>query len=479
MTKDNDNDHRPRATSRRDFLRTAAGVAAAGAALPVAARADGAAAAPARADYDVIVLGGGFCGVTAARDCMHAGLRTLLVEARNRLGGRTFTAEFDGRPTDMGGTWVHWSQPHVWSEIRRYGLPLAETIGATAPKLIVRTLDGDIAKLDTAAKWDEICRYAAAYMGPSREIFPRPHNPFDSEVYRRYDRIDAYEPLTKIKGLPPVYRDLLDGFFATCGANYAREFAWIDMVRWYALPGHNFTDMNDAVVRYHFRDGTVSLINAIVADAGCEVRLGTPVAQVHQNGGRVLVQLEDGAELRSRVVISAIPLNVLKDVEWTPSLLPGKQQASIERHAGFCTKLHVVLDGELNVQCVAPSENPLNFLFTEHMHDGMTHMVGFGPSPDILDVNDSAQVQAAVRRMLPEAKLLKTFGYQWTADPFSQGTWCMLRPGQYSKYLRELKEHQGRVIFASADWADGWRGFIDGAIEQGIHAAREARRLLA
>jgi lysyl oxidase-like protein 2/3/4 len=55
----------------------------------------------------------------------------------------------------------------------------------------------------------------------------------------------------------------------------------------------------------------------------------------------------------------------------------------------------------------------------------------------------------------------------------------MLRPGQYSKYLRELKEHQGRVIFASADWADGWRGFIDGAIEQGIHAAREARRLLA
>lgn len=58
-------------------------------------------AQPAR-DYDVIVLGGGFCGLSAARGCRRAGLRTVILETRNRLGGRTFTADFNGRPTEIG-----------------------------------------------------------------------------------------------------------------------------------------------------------------------------------------------------------------------------------------------------------------------------------------------------------------------------------------------------------------------------------------
>src|SRR5438270_13703392 len=86
--------------SRRNFLRGAgAGVIAAGSvAASWAARAE-APATPALArtpgvDYDVIVVGGGFAGVTAARNARHSGNRVLLLEARNRLGGRTFTADF-------------------------------------------------------------------------------------------------------------------------------------------------------------------------------------------------------------------------------------------------------------------------------------------------------------------------------------------------------------------------------------------------
>ena len=84
----------------------------------------------ARAAPSVIVIGGGFCGVTAARELGQRGYDVTLLEARNRLGGRTFTAEFAGEATDMGGTWIHWQQPHVWSEMQRYGLKLKETPGA-------------------------------------------------------------------------------------------------------------------------------------------------------------------------------------------------------------------------------------------------------------------------------------------------------------------------------------------------------------
>ena len=464
------------ALTRRELLGAAGAGALAAGVLPLG---NAASAAPAseRSDYEIIILGGGFCGVTAARECVKAGLRTLILEARGRLGGRTFTAQFNGSLTELGGTWVHWSQPYVWAEIQRYGLGLAETPGATAQRMLVRRANGDVDELDAFAHADGLARAVADYMGPSREIFPRPHRPFDSDVYRKHDAVNGAERLARVAD--PVYRDALDGLFSTCAANVAREAAWIEFVRWYALSGHNYFDLNDAVARYRFRDGTVALIDAMVADGKPDVRLNTPIASVHQDGERVTVMTRAGEEFSARVVVSTLPLNVLRDVAWSPALGARKLAASAERHAGSSTKAHVLIEGEHNVACLAPSDSPLNWLFTEHAADGHTHLIGFGPSPDLLDVNDLAQVQAATRLLMPAAKVLKAFGYDWNADPFARGTWCVLRPGQYSKYLAALQAPAGRVIFASADWANGWRGFIDGAIEQGLGAARQVRALLA
>lgn len=58
-------------------------------------------------------------------------------------------------------------------------------------------------------------------------------------------------------------------------------------------------------------------------------------------------------------------------------------------------------------------------------------------------------------------------------DPYAKGVWACWGPNSASKYLQELQQHHGRIVFASADWADGWRGFVDGAIEQGQTAVRE------
>lgn len=63
-------------------------------------------------------------------------------------------------------------------------------------------------------------------------------------------------------------------------------------------------------------------------------------------------------------------------------------------------------------------------------------------------------------------------------DPYAKGVWACWGPNAASRYLPELQKQYGRVVFASADWADGWRGFVDGAIEQGHQAARDAVALL-
>jgi monoamine oxidase len=73
-------------------------------------------------EHDVIVVGGGFAGLTAARELRAAGRRVLLLEGRDRLGGRTHTSDFAGAEVELGGAYVHWFQPHVFAELTRYGI---------------------------------------------------------------------------------------------------------------------------------------------------------------------------------------------------------------------------------------------------------------------------------------------------------------------------------------------------------------------
>ena len=73
-------------------------------------------------DVDVVVIGAGFAGLTAARELARQGLTVRILEARDRIGGRTWLDWRLGRDLEIGGTWVHWTQPYIWAELKRYGL---------------------------------------------------------------------------------------------------------------------------------------------------------------------------------------------------------------------------------------------------------------------------------------------------------------------------------------------------------------------
>ena len=88
--------------------------------------------------HDVIVVGGGFAGVTAAREVALAGRRALLLEAKDRLGGRTWTADWHGQEIEYGGGWVHWHQPHTWSEMTRGGIGVELSDPEAATQLVGR-----------------------------------------------------------------------------------------------------------------------------------------------------------------------------------------------------------------------------------------------------------------------------------------------------------------------------------------------------
>ncbi|WP_343955587.1 FAD-dependent oxidoreductase, partial [Nonomuraea longicatena] len=121
-----------RGLPRRSVLK--AGLAITGAAVATSATAAVAEAAqdPAlRRHFDVIVVGAGMAGVTATRELRAKGKRVLLLEARDRVGGRTWTDTWRGHMIERGGTWVDRLQPHVWRELNRYRLPIMADQGVT------------------------------------------------------------------------------------------------------------------------------------------------------------------------------------------------------------------------------------------------------------------------------------------------------------------------------------------------------------
>ena len=122
---------------------------------------------------DVVIIGGGFAGVTAARELTMRGRTAVLVEARDRLGGRTHTAPHDGHDMELGGTWVHPVQPNVWAEITRYGLELEELPVPGGTQAVLS--EGKIVELD-ANGLEQFLASLAQCCAPGATLFPAPYS---------------------------------------------------------------------------------------------------------------------------------------------------------------------------------------------------------------------------------------------------------------------------------------------------------------
>ncbi len=105
--------------------------------------------------------------------------------------------------------------------------------------------------------------------------------------------------------------------------------------------------------------------------------------------------------------------------------------------------------------------------------DGKSVVIGFG-SEDALDMTDLKFMQAELGKLIPGVRIERLYTHDWNKDPYAKGGWLWSRPGQTTHCLADLQDVKAPIFFASADWARGWRGFIDGAIEDGARNARAA-----
>ncbi len=214
------------------------------------------------------------------------------------------------------------------------------------------------------------------------------------------------------------------------------------------------------------------------ADGAFATHLDSPVASVEQTATSAAVRLRDGSQLEARIVVVAVPLNVLATISFSPPLSDAKRPAIEAGQASHGVKIWVRARGEVGRLVLGAPGGPVTYMQPEYRVGDDTLLVGFGPNAGALDVTDHAAVVAAVRSLLPEADVTSSHGHDWDADEFARGTWSMYHPGQLTGALPALQEPEGRVILAGSDVATGWNGFIDGAIESGFAAARTVRQVL-
>lgn len=483
-------DEQPTGVSRRSFIRNAGVVSAAGAVAVLGANATLAAmqdtARPLRAkdcDYDVIVIGGGFAGVTAARDSRKQGYRTLLLEARNRLGGRTFSSQFAGHHIELGGTWIHWTQPFVWSEVQRYGLQLKETPEPFVEdkQVIYVQHEGKRVELK-GADLVTVAEAVQAYFAEGRRVWERPYDAAHTwGAISAADAMSAAERYDALK-LTPLQRTIVDAYVGGAAHTSSDKASYVEALRWWSLPGWDLPLFIDSLGHYTFKDGTISLINAMLEEGKPEVRLSTPVTHVEDKGDRVLITTQQGEILSAGAVIVAVPMNVLPRIGFSPALDPVLVEAARERHSGSGVKVFIKTRGKLPVDGkmlgIADSHQPLSLLVTYAKAEDHTIFVGFGSDPDKLDIQDRDAVQKVVEGFFPGMQVDECYGYEWTLDPFSLGTYCSYKPKWFGKYYAHFQQDRGRVLFGQGDHGEGWRGFIDGAIAAGGKAALRAHKLL-
>lgn len=425
--------------------------------------------------HHVIVVGAGFAGLAAARELRLRGHEVVIVEARDRIGGRTWTDVRFGLPLELGGTWVHWLQPHVWAELSRYGLGVTRSPNFTAASWVV----GDRRHEGTPDDLGAVLAVGnASLLSETRTVFEYPYEPLRHPRGRELDHYSVAARIDELD-LDPETRDVLRAFWtlnfnapiATAGLTQA--------MRWCAAASGDWALMWEACGTYKVEGGTQALANAMLRDAGADLRLSSPVRSIAQDGLGVRVHADDET-FEGECAIVTVPLNVLGSLSFDPPLADGKRMAAAQGQASRGTKIWARLKGRHDDFVAMGREHwPLTFVQKEYDLDDSTVVVAFGPDADELDVSNAGAVAEAIRRLVPTAEVIDIAAHDWVGDEYARETWPMLRPGQLHGAHAALRSPEGRVVLAGSDYATGWGGFIDGAIESGLDAARWATALIS
>lgn len=409
--------------------------------------------------HEIIVIGAGLAGVVAARDLSRAGHEVIVVEARDRVGGRTWSVPFNaaGCVVDLGAEWVA-PEHHttVVSELRTYKLGLEEPpVSPTPPESAVAT------PLDSIRGLLDRCNNAATSIDVTTPDWYRDGTPFDCSVTQFLRELNIKTDSAKA---------FLAHSFALQGG-HPDDYSMLNLIHEFAAFGG--TEQAFSAAEYRVAGGAQSLAVAVASEFSSSVWLDWEVSHIAHNEAGVAVEGPRG-NLTAELVITAVPVNVLSDFKLDIPLPSSAKSVITSGHAGRAAKgwAAAVLP-----QAVESMGWPHAVEVYSRSGSHLDAVCAFGVAiPDHSAALERAWSVFSQRH--PGVALSGTFlSHDWVQDPFAKGTWLSMAPGQ-ARGLHELANMPPPCLFAGGDVSRGWYGWMEGAVTSGRDAALRAHAYL-
>ncbi|KVL85603.1 amine oxidase [Burkholderia stagnalis] len=489
-TRKPDRKRTPETQGRRQVLRLAAMGAVSLAAGEVSLAAGDTAALASRGVLDVVIIGAGLAGLTAARDLNRAGCDSFVVlEARNRVGGRTFNHELGhGVVSEAGGQWIGPGQTAIADLARELGVDTFPTY--YAGKSVILAGDARVAQDlhggtggdgAIAAKLDELARGV-----PSGA-------PWNAQRAAELDKLTYGEWLAK-QGVK--YED---GYFIALAAQLSLGGAPAQLGLLHYLSvinsaGCNYDQLESikgGAQETRFVGGSQVLSTRMAGEFGGKIRLSCPVRRISGWDRDVVEVQTDQGVVRARRVIVALNPALCNQIVFDPPLPEGRSQLQKRwpANAPMRKTVHVYerpfwrADGYCGQ--IFQVGGPVFLAYDNSPPDGSVGVLSAFVAPGALP----SEPNAAERTL--SAIYAKAFGdkalrptqfhdFDWgRVDPWTLQCIHPIPPGFWTKWGKFLQPEVGRLIWSGTETADIWAGSMDGAVRSGHRAALQALGKLA
>jgi len=472
-------------TTRRDFLLRSAAVAGLGF-LP---RARAASSTP--ESTDVVVIGAGLSGLQAAWDLQQAGCKVLVLEARDRVGGKVFTfSNVQGTP-EAGGNIIYGDYRRIIDVAARLGITLDDQVTRLARHVsYTLVLDG---KPVSRKDWPDSPRNP--FPAGLREMMPWQYVPLVMSQENPLQNLDDwYGPGNARYDIP------MHDFLRAQGATEDVIRLAYDTIPTYGTNSKDisalmmacvsaFTSRQKSVkpVMYQAAGGNQLIPEAMASKLQQGVRFNEAVRSIESEREGVQVRTTSGNRYSARAVVCALPFATLRQIDIHPSL-SGEQARAVRTlpHQQIHQTALQVSAPFWEIDGLEPSmwtDSPIGrvaAIYHGHEVDNVSSLVvsAFGPGAAYLDrlggAGAARYVVAQLEQMRPAAqgKLAVTAQHSWTKDPFSGGGWAYFNPGTVTRFLPAMFQPHGRIHFCGEQTSVTARG-MEGALESGERAAKE------
>jgi monoamine oxidase len=412
------------------------------------------------APLDVIVIGAGGAGLTAAKELLVAGINVLVLEARDRIGGRAFTDTSLGVPWDRGCSWLHASEVNPLVPIaRQAGF---ELIADEYPRHV----------------YDKSKRMSGAETAGLRAVGERITRELGEAGQHGLD-IPAEAALTQAT--------LADPWFPMAAAGLT-SWEGIEAANYSVLDSQQFIEKGADLM---IPRGYGAFLSAYAKDV--DVRLRTPVTRIRWSGRGVVAETPAGTA-SARVAIVALPASIITAgaVIFSPYLPVEVLQAHHDLPLGVMNKValrfkrNVFPNEQLEVMMLRRSDNRGLEYLTRMWGENFCVGLSAGRLAQELEVaGEAATIEHALAELtiMLGGEVRRQFDRgattAWAGDPWSRGSYSHCLPGRFGARAILTRPVGGRIVFAGEHTEQTAYGTLHGAHMSGLRAAREARRLLA